>query len=66
MTVSELIEHLKTLPPELPVAMDLWSEQIIVNIEDVTVKQLGETRADGWVPNARPDKPTTGYVVFSS
>lgn len=64
MTVRELIEHLKTFDPELPVAYRCYSEQTLLELDDVHVKSLCEPRADGWLQNARPDKPSTDYLVF--
>ena len=64
MTVAELIEFLKTQPQGLQVAYCIHSEQALLETEDITVVALCEARADGWVPNARPDKPTQEYLVF--
>ena len=64
MTVSELIELLKTYPQDLPVAYDKYSEQCILEAKDLSVQSLCAEREDGWVANARPDKPTIEYLVF--
>jgi len=64
MKVRELIELLQTYPQELPVAYRLFSEKCLLEAGDIDVQSLCEPRADGWVANARPDKPTIDYLVF--
>ena len=64
MNVRELIELLKTFNPELPVAYKCYSEQCLIKHDDIDVKSLCEPRSDGWLQNARPDKPSTEYLVF--
>ena len=64
ITVAQLIAHLQTLPQHLPVAYRRYSEQVALELEDIEVEQLGPIRPDGWIANARPDKPLTTYVVF--
>lgn len=64
ITVAELIQHLQTLPQELPVAYQLHSEQVLMELSDITVEQLQEARPDGWVHDKRPDRPAVQYVVF--
>lgn len=64
ITVARLIAHLQTLPQTAPVAYRLHSEQILMELKDIHVKKLCKEREDGWVHDARPDKPTQTYVVF--
>ena len=64
MIVSELIQLLQTFPQDLPVAYDLHSEQCLMEPGDIRTENLCLPRADGWVPNKRPDKPTQTYLVF--
>jgi hypothetical protein len=64
MIVSELIELLKTKPQHLPVAYRLYSEQELLNPDQIRITDLCEPRADGWVENQRPDKPTRTYLVL--
>lgn len=64
MTVSELIELLKTYPQDLPVAYKLFSEQCLLEAKDISVEELCAEREDGWVANKRPDKPTVKYLVL--
>ena len=64
MTVSELIKLLKTYPQDLPVAYRLFSEQCMLEPQDISVRSLCAEREDGWVANARPDKPTVEYLVL--
>ena len=64
MKVSELIEFLKTQPQDLPVVYKCFSEQCLLEADDIEVRTLGVLRDDGWVHDARPDKPNTEYLVF--
>lgn len=64
MTVHDLIEHLKTFDPNLPVVYRLYSEQVLLESKDLDVQALCEPRSDGWVADARPDKPTMDYLVL--
>jgi hypothetical protein len=65
ITVSKLIKHLQTLPQNAPVAYGCCSEHILMELKDITVEKLCKERPDGWVHDARPDKPTQTYVVFT-
>ncbi len=64
ITVAELIAHLQTLPHDLPVAYQLHSEQILMELDDISIEWLQEARPDGWVHDKRPDRPAVPYVVF--
>lgn len=64
MKVKELIDLLQTFDPELLVAYGLYSEQCLMEKDDISVQLLGEPRNDGWVANPRPDKPSIPYVLF--
>lgn len=64
MTVAELIEHLKTFDPSLPVAYALYSEYALLEAKSIEVASLCEVREDGWVARERPDKPSIPYLVF--
>lgn len=64
MKVYELINFLKTQPQDLDVVYRFCSENVMLTDGQVAVKNLGLARSDGWIPNARPDKPTQQYLVF--
>lgn len=64
MTVTELIEHLKTFPQELQVTYSCCSEQCLMNKEDIDVRSLQLPRNDGWVGDKRPDKECMEYLCF--
>jgi hypothetical protein len=64
MTVSELIEFLKTQPQDLQVAYCIFSEMALMRLKDIEVVDLCEPRNDGWVARKRPDKPTQKYLLF--
>ena len=64
MTVSELIEHLKIQPQDLPVAYSLFSEQKLLECDEIEIVVACVPRYDGWVENSRPDRPDQEYLLF--
>jgi len=64
MKVSELIEFLQTQPQDLQVAYKIYSEQCLLEADDITVGELCEPRSDGWIQNWRTDKPKQKYLIF--
>lgn len=64
MTVADLIEFLKTQPQDLLVVYQCCSEFDLLEQKHISIKALCAPRADGWVPDARPDKPTQQYLAF--
>lgn len=64
LTVADLIAHLQSFPPDLLVTYQCCSEQVLLEADLVTVERFGLPRPDGWVHDARPDKPTQEYVSF--
>ena len=64
MTVKELIEFLKTQPQDIQVACRMYSEYSLLEIDEIGVLNLCLPRPDGWIHDARPDKPTQSYLVF--
>lgn len=64
MKVSELIEFLKTQPQGLDVAFRCCSEQCLMTADEITITEECEPRPDGWIQNARPDKPKQQYLMF--
>lgn len=64
MTVSELIKFLQTQPQDLQVVYKCFSEQCLLEAQDICVDDLCLPRPDGWVQDKRPDMPTQKYLVF--
>jgi hypothetical protein len=64
--VSDLIKYLETLPQNLPVAYGKWSEQFLLEIKDINIVECCESRPDGWVAHARPDKKSIPYLLLTS
>jgi len=64
MTVKELIEILQSKPQDIPVAYRCYSEWCLLESDDIGVQPLCLPRADGWVHDARPDKPKTDYLTL--
>ena len=64
MTVKELIKFLQTQPQDLQVCYRLYSEQCLLNADDIYIQEFQPPRNDGWVHSARPDKPKQSYLVF--
>ena len=64
MTVAELIAFLLKQPQDLPVAYRIYSEHVLLEASDITIENLCEARPDGWVADARPDRPTRPYLLL--
>jgi hypothetical protein len=64
MTVAELIDILKAMPQELPVAYSCYSEQILMRPSQIVIDQACIARPDGWIQNERPDMPSVSYCLF--
>lgn len=64
MTVADLIKFLKKQPQELQIAYSLYSEQVILEQEQIKIVELCEPREDGWIQNKRPDMPSKKYLLF--
>lgn len=64
MNTKELIEFLQKQPQDALIAYCCYSEQVLMNIEDISVPELCAPREDGWIQNKRPDQPTQKYIVF--
>lgn len=64
MTVSELIEILKSYPKDLEVAYYKYSEQCLLEEKEISIEEFCLPRPDGWIENKRPDKPFKEYLVL--
>ena len=64
MTVAELIELLNSVPQDLPVAFELFSEQCLLEPNKIRIEELCYPREDGWIQDKRPDKPSREYLLF--
>lgn len=64
MKVNELIEFLKEQPQDIEVVFRCYSEQCLLEAEDIEIEKLCKARQDGWVENARPDKELQDYLVL--
>ncbi len=65
VTVKELIEFLQTQQQDLPVAFECYSEQVLLDLNNIKVVSHCEPRAeDGWIQDYRPDKPAREYLMF--
>lgn len=64
LTVAELIKFLKKQDPAAPVAYRQYSDQTLMALDNIEVVKGCFPRNDGWVQNARPDKPQQTYILF--
>ena len=64
MTVAELIAFLQTQPQDLPVAYRCFSEQVLLEPDDIRIKEGCKPRDDGWIQNKRSDMETQTYLMF--
>ena len=64
MTVSDLIAFLQTQPQDLMVAYELYSEQCLIEVNEIVIMEASVPRHDGWIEHKRSDKPTQKYLLF--
>jgi len=64
MTVAEFIDYLKTQPQGIRVAYRRYSEQCLLETEDIEIEDLCHPRPDGWIQDKRPDMETEQYLVL--
>lgn len=64
MTVKELIAILQSKPQDVEVVYRCCSEFVLLEADDIDIRALCLARADGWVHDARPDKPTQDYLTL--
>lgn len=64
MTVAEFIEFLKTQPQDLKVAYQCYSENCLLDTENIGIADLCHPRPDGWIQNKRPDMETETYLLL--
>ena len=64
MTVKDLIKFLQKQPQDIQVAYGLYSEQCLLDVEDIDIENLCPARDDGWIQNKRSDKRTVKYLLF--
>ncbi len=64
MTVKELIEFLKTQPQDILVTFEQYSEQRLLEKEEIVITEKCFPRPDGWIQSKRPDMPTQKYLAF--
>ena len=64
MTVAELISYLQKKPQDLQVAYQCYSEQCLLEADEIVFEEHCEPRADGWIQRKRPDMPIQTYLIF--
>jgi hypothetical protein len=64
LTVAQLIEFLRAQPQELLVAYQIYSEQRLLEAEQIEIIDACIPRADGWLQDKRPDMPSRAYLMF--
>lgn len=64
MNVRELIEFLQTQPQDLLVVYKCYSEQLLLEADEIKIEHFCVPRPDGWVHDFRPDKPSQPYLLF--
>lgn len=64
MKVKELIKFLQTQPQDIEVAYCKFSEQVLLETDEVVILEACVARPDGWIQDKRPDMPTQKYLLF--
>ena len=63
-TVREVIAKLLTFDQDIPVCHKMYSEYLLLDLDELRVVELCEERDDGWVARKRPDKLFIKYLVL--
>ena len=64
MNVKELKELLSRHPDDMKIAHTMYSEQCLLNQDDISIFEGCSPRDDDWIQNARPDKETESYLLI--
>lgn len=64
MNVGDLVKFLQTLPPDMDVAIQMYSEQRVFTLDEILVIKGCPPRPDGWIQNQRPDVEPQEYLLF--
>lgn len=64
VTVADFIKMLQKHDPNLVVLYRCHSEQCVLESFELSVFEGCAPRADGWVHDARPDKPRFKYLLL--
>ena len=64
MKVSELIKLLQAQPQDMQIVISQYSEYLLLTNESIAEIDLCESRLDGWVHDAREDKPKVKYLLI--
>lgn len=62
MTVAELIQILQSYPHDLQVIYSKFSESVLLEPKDIVYASAQPPRDDGWVHDARRDRPMQNYI----
>lgn len=63
-TVADLIAHLQTLPPDILVVYQKYSDHQFMELKELELIWGCAPRPDGYVQGARPDLPQQQYLLF--
>ena len=64
MKVSEMIRLLQTHPQDMQIVISQHSEYLLLTGDSLVEIDLCEWRNDGWVHDAREDKPKIKYLLI--
>lgn len=64
ITVAQLIEYLQKQPQDLLVCHGMYSEQILLNTNQIIIVELSKPRPDSWIQDKRSDKDSQTYLKF--
>ena len=64
MTVADLIALLQSKPQDALVAYQRYSEQCLLEPDEIRTMEACAPRPDGWVQDKRPDMPSQTYLLL--
>lgn len=64
MNVKKLKELLSKFPDDMKIAHTMYSEQCLLDEDDISIFEGCTPREDRWIQNARPDKKSESYLLI--
>jgi hypothetical protein len=63
-TVADLIKFLQFQNQDALIGFALFSEQCLMDLDEIVVIEACKPREDGWIQNKRPDMEAQAYLIF--
>ena len=64
MNVGKFKDLLNEYPDDMQIVYQKFSEQCLLEKDDISTAECCAPRPDGWVEDKRPDKESQTYLMF--